>query len=278
MTDASGNNARGRVGGRGDDEDPSLYPLPDRRRIWGGALPFLKGQWLTRFLVKLVFSVFRNKLVSVRGLDHVLNHRGAFILVLNHSQALEVLLVPALLFFARGGKRVHFMADWNYRMIPLVDVFYRCGQVITLTRKPAKPLFLDFMRPWFAEKVAPYERAAELLRGGAAVGIFPEGTINRGREYLLKGYSGAAQLSLSTGCSMVPCGIRFPRLSISCNRIPELSEMELEFGAPLVPPARQDEPSLEAVRGWHSVMMTALAELSGKRWVQTSSRRVQKDA
>lgn len=251
--------------------------IPGHSAIWRDPLPWLDGQPLTRFFVRGVLSGFRRKLISVQGLERISASQAPFILVLNHSQALEVLLLPALLFFARGGKRVHFMADWNFRLIPLVDVFYRCGQVITLTRKPAKPRWLDFIRPWFAEPEGAYEKAARLLREGASVGIFPEGTINRSPRRLLKGYSGAAQLSLETGCPLVPAGIRFPESAMASGRIAELSPMEVRFGTPLVPPVARTTPELDEVREWHATLMSAIASLCGKTWDKQSVRRGRED-
>lgn len=232
---------------------------------------------MTRFLVRLVFSIWGKKLVKVVGLERVAARQDPVILALNHNQALEVLLIPALLFFERGGKRVHFLADWNYRLIPLVDLFYRCGEVVTLTRKPAKPRFLDFMRPWFADKKTAHELTVDLLRRGHSVGVFPEGTINRGRQNLLKGYSGVARLSLETGCPVVPVGIQFPELTQDIKRVPEFSRMSIEFGDPLSPPSQaiRGEPTLEDIRDWHSVVMESIARLCGKQWDKRGARRPQ---
>ena len=55
-------------------------------------------------------------------------------MVLNHSQRSEAILIPGLFFFLRDGKRVHFMADWNFCLFPPVAILYRCAQVITLAR------------------------------------------------------------------------------------------------------------------------------------------------
>jgi len=50
------------------------------------------------------------------------------VLVLNHSTKLEAVLLPALLMLLRGGHHLHFMADWNYRLIPGLGHFYRSAQ------------------------------------------------------------------------------------------------------------------------------------------------------
>ncbi len=247
--------------------------LPSIREIWSKPLPHLAGDGLTRFLVRGVLSGFRSRLAGVRGLANVSASADPFILVLNHNQALEVLLVPALLFFFRDGKRVHFLADWNYRMIPFVEIFYRCGQVITLTRKPAKPRFLNVLKPLFTDALPAVQRTEDLLRKGASVGVFPEGTINRNPTRMLKGYSGAAQLSLTTGVAVVPGGIWFPRIPPGCQRIPEFSAMQVQFGTPLQPPRSQGPVELETIREWHGVIMEKVSALCCKRWKVGTNRR-----
>ena len=65
-----------------------------------------------------------------------------FILVLNHNTKLEALLLPAFFLHARQGKALHFIADWNFKLVPGVAGIYRAGDVITLDRKPARPRWL----------------------------------------------------------------------------------------------------------------------------------------
>ncbi len=255
------------------EDSEATQGIPSIREIWSKPLPHLKGAGLTRFLVRGVLSGFRTRLAGVRGLDNVAEAADPFILVLNHSQALEVLLVPALLFFHRDGKRIHFLADWNYRLIPLVDIFYRCGQVITLTRKPAKPKWLNVLKPLYEDKITAVERSERALRLGSSIGVFPEGTINRNPGRLLKGYSGAAQLSLTTGVAVVPGGIRFPQLDPGLQRIPECSPMAVEFGAPLRPPAGIGPEDLDSVREWHGSIMARISQISGKRWSPGTNRK-----
>ena len=132
-------------------------------------------------------------------------------------------------------------------------------------RKPARPRWLNVFRPLLTERTPAFARAAERLAAGASVGIFPEGTVNRDPNRLLRGFHGAAQLSLTTGVPIVPAGIRFPQQR-AAERIPELAPMGIEFGAPLVPPVAPDAVNAAAIRAWHATMMQALARLSGKRW------------
>ena len=72
-------------------------------------------------------------------------------------------LVPSLLFHFRSGKRIHFMADWNFCLIPPVWLYYKCGQVITVDRKPARPRFLNVFKRLFTDRVPASDRARARL-------------------------------------------------------------------------------------------------------------------
>lgn len=209
-------------------------------------------------------------MVRVQGLEHIAPEHDPFILALNHSTKLESLFLPAFLLHARGGKPLHFIADWNFKLVPGIALIYRAGDVITLDRKPARPSCLNVLRPLLTDRVPAFTRAAERLASDASVGIFPEGTTNRDPRRLLRGFHGAAKLSLQTGVPVVPAGVRFPGHA-NAARIPELAAMEIEFGPPLQPPDERDLTPA-AVRTWHGRIMTEIARLSGKTWTNERKR------
>ena len=244
--------------------EASLPPAVKWHAALRGPLPHLAGRPLARALIRGLLLAFGGAIREVSGLRHVLPARDPFILVLNHSTKLEALFVPAFLLHARGGRPLHFIADWNFKLVPGVAGIYRAGDVITLDRKPARPRWLNVLRPLLTDRQPAFARAAERLAAGASVGIFPEGTTNRDPRRLLRGFHGAAKLSLQCGVPVVPAGIRFPRHA-SGARIPELAPMEITFGDPLWPPG-QSEPTAAAVRGCHARLMNELARLSGKTW------------
>jgi hypothetical protein len=70
-----------------------------------------------RCVVKALSWLARSRVMTVRGLEHVRLSRDPFILALNHSNRTKALLVPALLVLHRDGL-IHFLADWNFRLIP----------------------------------------------------------------------------------------------------------------------------------------------------------------
>jgi 1-acyl-sn-glycerol-3-phosphate acyltransferase len=232
------------------------------RAILSWPLPELR--LLDRTLVRGAALVGRGRVHSIGGLEHIAPDRDPFILALNHGTRLEALLVPPLLFLLRRGQRIHFMADWNFRMIPGVGLLYRRAGVITVVRKPARPRFLNLLKPLFTDRMSPTEQARWHLAAGRSVGVFPEGTVNRDPLRLKRGRPGAAQLSLETGVPVVPVGLRYPTVPRGVA-IPEGSPMAIEIGAPLMPRAA-GKPAYTAIWAWHGEIMTAIARLSGKSW------------
>lgn len=216
-----------------------------------------------RLLVRAAALAARRRVVSITGLQHIAPERDPFILALNHGTRLEALLVPPLLFVLRSGRRIHFMADWNFRLVPGVGLLYRRAGVITIVRKPAKPAFLNVFKPLFAAELSPAEQARQHLAGGRPVGVFPEGTVNRDPLRLRRGRPGAAQLAFESGVPVVPVGLRYPTVAPGAV-VPEGSPMAIEIGAPVVPPA--GPPAYPDILALHGRIMTAIARLSGKSW------------
>ena len=253
------------VRGVGPVRAPGRARLPRLSAILAWPLPDLG--LVDRVLVRGAAMVSRARVGAIRGLEHIAPERDPFILAINHSTRQEALLVPPLLILLRSGRRIHFLADWNFRMIPGVDLLYRRAGAITVPRKPARPRILNVMRPLFTDAVAPLEQARRHLIAGRSIGIFPEGTVNPDPLRLLRGRHGAARLSLETGAPVVPAGIRFPTVPRGAV-IPEGSPMEIEIGPPLpVPPAPARNPTPANVRARHAEIMTEIGRLSGKSWV-----------
>src|SRR6516225_2785164 len=123
------------------------WPLPELRRP------------LDRMLVRGVALIGRSRIHSIAGLEHIAPEHDPFILALNHGTRLEALLVPPLLFLLRRGRRIHFIADWNFRIIPGIGLLYRRAGVITVAHKPARPRFLNILKPLFTDALSPTEQA-----------------------------------------------------------------------------------------------------------------------
>lgn len=245
-------------------------PYWTRSALWKQPLEGMKGQPVSRLLTRLVLLARRKYVLDIDGEEYIGNDRDPFILVANHSQYAEAIVMGALLAFLRRGKRVRFLADWNFALIPPVAMLYHCAHCILLDQKPPKPRFLGVFKPLFVGDVAGFERAKLALADGDCVGVFPEGTTNRDPHRLLKGHSGAARLSLETGATVIPAGIRYPGYT-GVRRIGERAAAQVRFGAPMKPGSPMDKPALGDVRQWHQELMGAIAQLSGKS--QSTMRR-----
>jgi 1-acyl-sn-glycerol-3-phosphate acyltransferase len=243
--------------------EPLVPVLPTPLTVLFSPLPDLRG--LDRILLRAMTMIGLHKVSSFSGLHHVGPDRDPFVLVLNHNSRHEALIVPALLFFLRGGRRIHFLADWNFRLIPGIDLLYQRAGVITVTRKLAKPRMLNAMKPFFTNTVPPLEQARQHLERGCSIAIFPEGAVNRNRFQLLRGRHGAARLSLETGAPIIPAGIRFSRTKETPADLK--GQMEITVGPPLPMPSTQEALVTRAnVRARHVQIMSAISVLSGKSW------------
>lgn len=246
---------------------------PGLKEIWHHPLA-LQSRAFTRVLCRLVTAWSTRHIVEIRGVNHIAPERDPFILALNHNQRWEAVLVPTRLIYHRQGRLLHFLADWNFLLMPGVATLYRRSGVITVTRKDARPRFLNALRPLFSHALPARQRALDRLRAGASVGVFPEGTINRHPHRLLRGSTGTAQLALRSGASIVPAGIRFPEHRGS-DPITDGERMIVEIGEPIEPPtvADRQRPRRGELRELHQQIMLELAKLSGKSWSPRAQKR-----
>lgn len=118
------------------------------------------------------------------------------------------------------------------------------------------------------------DAAAAILRGGALLCVFPEGTRSRD-GHLHRGYIGAARLATTVGCPILPVGIvgtreiqppgtRLPRPGRRCS---------ISIGTPLVATDVGPNSRRSAARALTNELMERIAELSGQRYVAEYSQR-----
>jgi 1-acyl-sn-glycerol-3-phosphate acyltransferase len=229
--------------------------------------PLPLAGFVDRLVQRSIALLAVRQVTAVYGLENLLRAPQPFIVAVNHNIKREALLVPALLVFHRDGRWIRFLADWNFLMIPVVGWVMRRSGAIIITRKPAKPAFLNRFRPRYAEATTPAERVKAKLAAGECVGVFPEGTVNRNPRRLLVGRVGMSRLSLETGAPIIPIGIRFPAADPD-RPLPEDAVMEIHIGPHLSPPsiASDRPPPIGVARRWHAAVMTEIARLSGKSW------------
>jgi 1-acyl-sn-glycerol-3-phosphate acyltransferase len=240
-------------------------PLMD---LWRWPLPYQHDSRANRILCRSVAAVIRPRIASVTGLEHIMPDRGAFLVAANHFCRRDALYLPAVLLVARGGLPVHFLADWNFKLIPGVAAIYRRSGAITVARKPAKPRLLNLLKPLLGGDLPPSRAAWNVLDAGRPVGLFPEGTTNRDPSRLMRGRSGCARLSLETGAPVIPVGIRYPGFDDDPGK-PLGAAVCISIGEPLSPPPIPPEARapLVAVRAWHARIMTAIALQCEKPWL-----------
>ncbi len=127
-----------------------------------------------------------------------------------------------------------------------------------------------------AKAMLALDAAAEVLRDGALLVVYPEGTRSRD-GHLHRGYIGAARLALSVGCPIFPVGVvgtrhiqppgaRLPRPGLACL---------IAVGAPMMPTEVEPNNRRSAARALTNQLMERIAELSGQRYVPQYSQRPQ---
>ena len=226
----------------------------------------MAGRPVERFCCRALATLGGVWLHEGTGWEHARPQNDPFILAPNHNSRLEALLLPAWLAMEREGRHVHFLADWNFLLWPGLGSLIRMNDPIVVTRKSARPQFLNVFKPWFKSTESPFKEASRRLLAGQSIGIFPEGTVNRGAKDLLRGRDGVARLSLETGAVILPVGLQFAH---SDAWLPGRRGMIVRIGQPLRPArdyiGRGPAPAT-AVREWHERTMQAIANLSGKSW------------
>ena len=256
--------------------DPEELGAPIRlgwSAAWRAPLTLMDGTSTERFACRAVASTFGRLLLGVENAEPITTSRDPFILALNHSQRLEALVIPAWLALLRGGRRVHFMADWNFLLVPVLGYVIRTGRSIIVGRKPAKPAFLNRFKSHLVPPESPMQQAQRLLLEGHSVGIFVEGTTNRNKTWLMRGLTGAARLSLTTRARIIPAGVVFPKHE-GDRPVRDLEPFRIRFGEPITPPALPKDPAsaIEAERQLHALVMASISVLSGKNWSPENPR------
>ena len=247
-----------------------LVPTPGLMTLWTQPLPALKEERVVRWMCRLVTSISRRWVLGFEGLDHVPAERDPFILALNHSQRPEAVIVPTWLCYHRGGRLVHFLADWNFLLLPVVGWIIRLHDPIVVVRKDAKPRILNRFRSRFQGTQTPFEESLRRLAEKRSVGVFPEATTNRHPTQLLRGQTGVARLAIEAQVPVVPVGIRFPN-HVGEGPIQDHEPFSVHIGPALTPP-QACSGSQDHVTEFHEQIMRAISTLSGKGW-QPSSRR-----
>ena len=121
----------------------------------------LVPEYLLRFVAWVLSRlVYRFK---VRGDQHIPTE-GAAILACNH-----VSFVDAVLLMAASPRPIYFVMDWRIFRVPVLGWLFRLAKAIPIAPQKDDPATYE----------AAFERAAQVLREGDLLAIFPEGGITR---------------------------------------------------------------------------------------------------
>jgi 1-acyl-sn-glycerol-3-phosphate acyltransferase len=154
---------------------------------------------------------------------HVLPASGPVVLIANHDSAWDPLVVGVA---AMPRRQVRALAKSSlWRAPPVAWVLDRMGQIpVDRGRFDTQALSV----------------AIEALQAGGCVGVFPEGTVSRGRS--LRPLSGAGRLALSVPSTRVVC------VSVSgavdVVRFPKRPRIRVEFFEPAGGPPRPGETAV----------------------------------
>ncbi len=127
--------------------------------VVAGYIFLLVPEYLLRFVAWVASRlVYRFR---VRGDEHI-PVEGAAILVCNH-----VSFVDAVLLMAASPRPIYFVMDHRIFRVPLLGWLFRLARAIPIASRRDDP----------AAYAAAFERAAQVLRQGDLLAIFPEGAI-----------------------------------------------------------------------------------------------------
>ena len=182
--------------------------------------------------------------------------RGPVLFVANHLSVWDTLLIPVTVarpvqfltkseYFTRSGP-IGKVQAWFFRSIGAVPVVRSAGRAAQ----------------------ASLEAGREILSGGGAFAIFPEGT--RSRDSLLhEGKTGAAWLAIETGATVVPVGLVGTDSMRPFRAWGGGDRVAIRYGEPMVVDVPADAGAGAARKQLTERFMVQIAVLSGQRRADT---------
>lgn len=189
-----------------------------------------------------------NPLVEeIKGLENIPKDTN-FILAANHQSNFDHFFVP--LPIKDKLEKVHFIGKQdNFLQFLLAGWFYWLAETIPVNRKSK-------------DKRKVLERAAEVLKNGQIIIIYPEGTRNR-KKNILVGKTGAAELAMKSGAPIVPLGIIYK------NHKPRQFPIRINIGKPLY---FKQEPNYKNLKDATEKIMKEISFLSEKKYLKIKAK------
>ena len=173
-------------------------------------LPF--GYYVYRTILGPIFRLYyRPKIIGKENIPK----DGSILIVGNHKH-----LYDQCITIINTRRGIHYMAKKEYFDNKKVAWFFKSAGCISVDRSKKDP-----------ESV---EKALSVLKDGGAIGLFPEGTRNKTKEFLLPFKFGAVSMAKKTDSYLVPFGItgdykfRSKNLIIRYGKPFKVTDMDLE--------------------------------------------------
>lgn len=192
---------------------------------------------------------FRPKVTGLRQVPTV----GPVIIASNHLSFSDSIFMPLVV-----PRKVTFLAKAEYFTSPGIKGFIKKITFIALGQVPVD-------RAGGRRSEAALLTGLELLKEGACIGIYPEGTRSPdGRLY--KGRTGIARMAIESGAPVVPVAMfNTAEIQPTGKVVPKVQRVEMVFGEPMY--FEGDSSNVQLLRESTDRIMKAIQQISGQETV-----------